>query len=275
MGLGTAQTISALAFGMNMAAGLNEWPYSGSDEMFFHVGFAARNAVMATQLAAAGAVCSETSLDGTAGFFRALGCMDRVEMVRPFAAGYEILSVFHKAAPACNYAQTASQSALALAREGVKASEIESIRVRSTAAAIAYPGCNHPGPFTKTLQAKMSIHFCVAATLARGVIAEANYRNLNDPEITRLASLTTLELDEELNAAYPQQQGSEVILTLRGGRTLSRRLPDVIPATPAEIRARFRKAAERYVDVAELESAIDTLETASSAARVAEVMAAK
>jgi 2-methylcitrate dehydratase PrpD len=121
----------------------------------------------------------------------------------------------------------------------------------------------------------MSIHFCVAATLARGVIAEANYRNLNDPEITRLASLTTLELDEELNAAYPQQQGSEVILTLRGGRTLSRRLPDVIPATPAEIRARFRKAAERYVDVAELESAIDTLETASSAARVAEVMAAK
>ena len=52
--------------------------------MFFHVGFAARNAVMAAQLASLGASCSETSLDGTAGFFRALGCMDRMEMLRPF-----------------------------------------------------------------------------------------------------------------------------------------------------------------------------------------------
>ncbi|MFM2126211.1 MAG: hypothetical protein RL328_2662 [Acidobacteriota bacterium] len=274
MGLSTDATISALAFGMNMAAGLNEWPYSGSDEMFFHVGFAARNAVMAAQLASLGASCSETSLDGTAGFFRALGCMDRVEMVQPFASGYEILSVFHKPAPACNYAQTATQAAAELGR-GVSTSEIQSIRVRSTAAAIAYPGCNHAGPFSKTLQAKMSIHFCVAAALKRGVIEEANYRNLNDPEITRLASVTTLELDDELNSAYPKQQGSEVILTLRNGQTLSRRLPDVIPATPAEIRARFRKAAAPYVDVDVLEATIDTLETVPHAARVAELMAAR
>ena len=121
----------------------------------------------------------------------------------------------------------------------------------------------------------MSIHFCVAAALTRGVIEEANYRNLSDPEITRLASLTTLELDDELNAAYPKQQGSEVILTLRNGQTLSRRLPDVIPAAPAEIRARFRKAAAPYVNVDALEAAIDTLETVPNAARVAELMAAR
>ena len=37
--------------------------------------------------------------------------------MNPFASGYEILAVFHKAAPACNYAQTAAQAALALSGE--------------------------------------------------------------------------------------------------------------------------------------------------------------
>ncbi|MEP7352182.1 MAG: MmgE/PrpD family protein [Acidobacteriota bacterium] len=278
LGLGEDASVSALAFGANVAAGLNEWPYSGGDEMFFHVGFAARNAVMSAQLAQAGAKCSETSLDGTAGLFRALRSQERVGDVKPFASGHEILSVFHKSAPACNYAQTAASAALQLSTElkqrGLSTNEIQSIRVRSTSAAIAYPGCNHAGPFQKTLQAKMSIHYCVAATLFRGEIAEANYRLLDHPEINRIAKLTTLELDPELTAAYPKQQGSEVILTLAHGTTLTRRLPDVIPATPAEIRARFLRAAEPVIgrdQAQELEAIIDGLESRAAASQLAEL----
>ncbi len=278
LGLDEDASVSALAFGANVAAGLNEWPRSGGDEMFFHVGFAARNAVLAAQLARAGARCSETSLDGEAGLFRALHSQDRASMVNPFASGYEILAVFHKAAPACNYAQTAAQAALALSGElrqrGFGTSAIESIRVRSTSAAIGYPGCNHAGPFLKTLQAKMSIHYCVAATLYRGEIAEANYRMLDHPEINRLAGLTTLELDSELTASYPARQGSEVILTLHEGSALNRRLPDLIPAAPSEIRARFLRAAEPVFGREQtqmLEAAIDELEFQPSAAKLAEL----
>ncbi len=246
--------------------------------MFFHVGFAARNAVLAAQLARAGARCSETSLDGEAGLFRALRCQDRAGMVKPFDSGYEILAVFHKAAPACNYAQTAAQAALALSGElrqrGLDTSGIESIRVRSTSAAIAYPGCNHAGPFLKTLQAKMSIHYCVAATLCRGEIAEANYRLLDHPEINRLAGLTMLELDSEFTASYPAMQGSEVILKVHDGSTLTRRLPDLIPATPSDIRARFLRAAEPVFGREQthlLEAAIDHLEFEPQAAKLAEL----
>jgi 2-methylcitrate dehydratase PrpD len=278
LGLDENASVSALAFGANVAAGLNEWPRSGGDEMFFHVGFAARNAVLSAQLAQAGATCSETSLDGVAGLFRALHSQDRADMVKPFASGYEILAVFHKAAPACNYAQTAAQAALALSDElrqrSLDTTGIESIRVRSTSAAIAYPGCNHAGPFLKTLQAKMSIQYCVAATLYRGEIAEANYRMLEHSEINRLAGLTTLESDSELTASYPALQGSEVILTLRDGSRFSRRLPDVIPATPSEIRARFLRAAEPVVGREQaqmLEAVIDGLEFQPSAARLAEL----
>ena len=44
-------TTSALGLAANSTSGLNEWPASGADEMFFHAGFAARNAVTSVQLA--------------------------------------------------------------------------------------------------------------------------------------------------------------------------------------------------------------------------------
>jgi 2-methylcitrate dehydratase PrpD len=88
----------------------------------------------------------------------------------------------------------------------------------------------------------MSIAFCVAATLARRTIEENNYRRLDDPEITRLIGITKLEEDPELTQAYPKVQGSEVIVTLRDGSVLRKRMSDVVPATPDQIRARFRSA---------------------------------
>jgi len=150
--------------------------------------------------------------------------------------------------------------------------------VNATAAAVGYPGCNYAGPFTKTLQAKMSIHFCVAAALSRGVIEEANYRNLSDPEINRLAAITTVEIDPALTAAYPAKQGAEVILTLLDGRTVRRALSDVVPATPEQIRTRFRSAAEKILGpaaTAAAENFIDKLDQQDDAGALATLLSCK
>jgi 2-methylcitrate dehydratase PrpD len=233
--------VSALGLAANATVGLNEWPASGADDMFFHAGFAARNAVTAVELAELGAFASETALDGPGGLFASLRHSDRVEIVTPFSGDkLEIFSVYHKPAPACNYAQTACQAALAI---GADSQEITSIQVKCSAAAIHYPGCNAPGPFQRILQAKMSIHFCVAATLARRSIQENNYRLLDDPEIARLISVTKLEEDPDFTQAYPGAQGSEVIVTLRNGKVLRKKMSDLVPATPDQIRARFQSAA--------------------------------
>src|SRR6202522_3672098 len=187
-------TVSALGFAANATGGLNEWPYCGGDEMFFHPGFAARNAVTVVELASLEARASESALDGRAGLFAAFDKLDRISQVAPFSGEFEILSVYYKPAPACNYAQTATQAALALTmQDGFRSSDIESIVVKASAAAVGYPGCDYPGPFERILQAKMSIQYCVAATLACGVIAESNYRLLDNPEVKRLASVTKLE----------------------------------------------------------------------------------
>ena len=185
LGLDEDAAVSALGFAANATGGLNEWPYCGGDEMFFHPGFAARNAVTAVQLASLGARASESALDGRAGLFAGLNKADRIAQVAPFwAAALEILSVYYKPAPACNYAQTACQAALALSIEDAFRSEdLESIVVKASAAAVGYPGCDYAGPFERILQAKMSIQYCVAATLARGVMTESNYHLLDDPEV--------------------------------------------------------------------------------------------
>jgi 2-methylcitrate dehydratase PrpD len=258
LGLEEDATVSALGFAANATGGLNEWPYCGGDEMFFHPGFAARNAVTAVDLAALGAHASESALDGRAGLFSGLNKTDCIPRVAPFSGGpLEILSVYYKPAPACNYAQTAYQAALALAmQDGFRSGDIESIVVKASSAAVGYPGCDYPGPFERILQAKMSIQYCVAATLAHGVIAESNYRSLDDPEVKRLASITQLESDAAFSAAYPGAQGSEVIVNFRG-RTASSRMQDVIPATPDQIRARFRSACANWQAIEEM---VDTLE---------------
>jgi 2-methylcitrate dehydratase PrpD len=248
--------VSALGFAANATVGLNEWPVSGADDMFFHAGFAARNAVTSVELAELGAFASETALDGRAGLFASLRHLDRVEMVAPFSGGeLEIFSVYHKPAPACNYAQTACQAALAIDADS---QDIAAIQVKCSAAAINYPGCNASGPFERILQAKMSIHFCVAATLARRSIEEGNYRLLNDPEIARLINVTRLAEDSDFSRAYPGAQGSEVIVTLRDGTLLSRRMRDLVPATPDQIRERFRCAAGSAAEP--IEAMIETLD---------------
>jgi 2-methylcitrate dehydratase PrpD len=233
--------VSALGLAANATVGLNEWPASGADDMFFHAGFAARNAVTAVELAELGAFASETALDGAAGLFAALRRADRVSQVKPFSGdSLEIFSVYHKPAPACNYAQTACQAALAI---GIDSQEITAVQVNCSAAAINYPGCIASGPFQRVLQAKMSIYFCVAATLARRSITESNYRRLDDPEIARLIGVTNLEEDPEFTQAYPGAQGAEVIVTLRSGNVLRKKMSDLVPASPDQIRARFRSAA--------------------------------
>lgn len=265
LGLSEDATVSALGLAANSTGGLNEWPGPGADEMFFHAGFAARNAVTAVDLAALGAYSSESALDGAAGLFAALGRRERAVAVKAFAGQpLEILSVYHKPAPACNYAQTACQVARALAvQDWVPARDIEAISVRVSAAALGYPGCNATGPFERVLQAKMSIQYCVAATLVRGAIEEANYRLLQDPDVQRLIGVTTLEEGPEFTRAYPGAQGTEISVTLRNGRKLRRRMEDLVPATPAEIRARFRAACANVLGDAAtdaIEAAVDGLE---------------
>lgn len=184
----------------------------------------------------------------------------------------KIMAVYNKPVPACNFAQTAAQAALRVSLELASADEIDRVVIRAPDAAVRYPGCDSMGPYRNALQAKMSIPFSVAATLARGEIEEENYSEPDDADIIRLVAITDLEADPGFTAAFPGKQGADVSVHLRSGRAIRHALPDVIAATPSEIRARFRAAAAGVLGedrAHRLEQLIDDCEQLGSAGAIA------
>ena len=191
---------------------------------------------------------------------------DHATRVRLFEGSPEILSVYHKPVPACNFAQTACQAALRIAREHQVAPErIERITIRVPRAGALYPGCDYSGPFEHILQAKMSIQYNVAAALIERSVSERNFLRLADPVLARLLSITTLEVDDGMTQAYPGLQGGEVEIRDADGATRGVRLDDVVNATPSDVLTRFRAAATEVVGDAaanEIERRVAALETA-------------
>jgi 2-methylcitrate dehydratase PrpD len=278
LGLDRKQATSAIALAANTVAGFNQWAHTGGSEMFFQAGFASRNGWTAARLAEGGAFASPSALDGEAGLFAAMGKPAAATRVALFAAAPEILSVYHKPVPACNFAQTASQAALRIARQAQVAPEgIAAIAVRVPRAGKLYPGCDYRGPFEHVLQAKMSIQYNVAAALIERGVSEKNFELLNDARLHRLLEVTTLHVDDEMTRAYPARQGGEVEIREAGGRVQRVRLDDVVNATPAEVRARFRAAAAGVLGprrTEEIEAQIDSLELSADAGQLSAMLGA-
>ena len=279
LALGVEETTSAIALGENTTLGFNQWAHTGGSEMFFHAGFAARNAVTAVRLAESGAFASPSALDGEAGLFASLKKRSAASKVELFRAAPEMLSVYHKPVPACNFAQTACQAALRIVRDqSVAPDRIASIRVRVPRAGALYPGCDYTGPFAHILQAKMSIQYNVAAALILGGVSEKNFTLLIDPRLHRLIGMMKLEVDDEMTRAYPALQGGEVEVTETGGEVRRMRLENVVNATADDVRGRFRTAAAGVVgatQAGDIERFIDALERSDDAGALGKLLQGK
>lgn len=273
LGLDAEKIVSALALAANVSGGLNQWPHSGGSDMYFHPGHAARGAVTSVLLAQQGAYGSRDILDGEAGLFAAFARRMPSAAITLFPEGHaDILNVYSKPVPACNFAQTACQAALRLVTELPPDAVIERVGIRVPHAAARYPGCDFSGPFERPLQAKMSIQYGVAAVLVHRQITETNYQRLDDPEILRLVGASRLEVSDELSTAFPAAQGAEVEIELSDGRLPRISLSDVVPATEAEVRIRFRQAAGQVLGARRadaIEDFVDGIETQRDAGRLA------
>src|SRR4029078_12308258 len=83
------------------------------------------------------------------------------------------------------------------------------------------------GPFEHVLQAKMSIHYNVAAALRYGNFEERDYAPQQNADVLTIATRTRLEVDDELTKAFPAKQGAEVVVHTRAGDELRERREDV------------------------------------------------
>ncbi|MGV0876569.1 MmgE/PrpD family protein [Martelella sp. FLE1502] len=280
LGLDRETTVNAMALAINSAGGLNEWPHSGADDMYFHPGFASRNALSTLRLARLGAQGSASAIDGVAGLFAAFGRQKAPSEIVLYPEGEcEIMAVFNKEVPACNFAQSPCQAALAAAQQVGEGDSIKAIHLSTYDAALNYPGCNYRGPFETPLQAKMSIFFGMGAAIARGEIAEANYALLDDPRIAELIGMTSVSISDALNSAFPARQGAKVRIETNSGAVIEEALDDIRSASPGLVRQRLSKVATERLgnrQASDLDRAIDQLvaNDAASLAAVAKLAAA-
>lgn len=279
LGLDINSTTSAIAIAANTTLGFNQWAHTGGSEMFFQAGFAARNALSAIRLAEAGAFASPSALDGVAGLFAAFKKQNATEKVNMFGGLPEIMSVYHKPVPACNFAQTPCQAALRLARDAkIVPEQISSIKIGVPRAGKLYPGCDHVGPFDHILQAKMSIQYNVAAALLLGDVSERNFTLLKDSKLHELIGKMILEVDETMTQAYPGLQGGAVEITTNGGATHNAHLDNVVNATENQVLERFRRSTASVVGnsrAIEIENFIRNLEQSNNVGAIGSLLLVK
>ena len=234
--------VDALGYAANFAAGLNEWAWSGGQEIYVHAGLAARNALMAIDLAICGMTASETIIEGRDGVFAAYGSgPDAMKLfVDRLRDGKAILNVRHKPFSGCNFIQTPIACALSLRREEkFDPSSIAQIVILTFEAALTYPGCDQVGPFASVQQSKMSLQYGVSAALLHDRVDEEVYTRFEEPALHRLLKLCRVELVPEYNSGYPSRQPAAVIITLDDGRKLRRAMPDTPWLEESAVKQRF------------------------------------
>jgi 2-methylcitrate dehydratase PrpD len=198
LGLDAGQMRQALGLASSMAAGarLN----IGTMAKPMHSGFAARNGVLAASLAREGMTASGRTLDDEEwGMLAELAGspVDLTAGTRGLSEEWAMvgdLGLALKAYPSCARTHAAIDACGSLSREmaarGDRAARVTVHVTTATTRMLRYPAPATP------LEAKFSMHFCVAAALSGRVgIATFTQEVVDDPAVRRLAALVELVSD--------------------------------------------------------------------------------
>ncbi|MBX6367867.1 MAG: MmgE/PrpD family protein [Rhodospirillales bacterium] len=199
MELDEERTAAAIANAASFSGGILQSFADGTDEWRYQVGVAARNGLVAAELARAGSVSAPHAIEGSAGFVKAFARTDCDVGALEARLGKEwsIARVTFKPYPVCAFNQTPVICALAL-RDQIGGRRIASIRVSMNPYETGYAGMDSTGPFNSISGTLMSIPFCIAATLARGVPTMRMMTTYDDAEVNALVGRVQLVSDASI-----------------------------------------------------------------------------
>jgi 2-methylcitrate dehydratase PrpD len=190
----------------------------GTSEYRLELGMAARNGIVAAQLAASGFHGAAHWYEGDAGFARAFAG-DDADAGGPWELGerWRLLDVTYKPYPVCAITQSPVQVAIDLAREhDLEPGSISAVRCYLNPADRSYPGTVNDGPFNDVGASLMSAQFCVAMAFKHRGATLAGLHEFEDPVVLRLVGLTEVLPDDRL-----PNLGARVEVTTARGETLA------------------------------------------------------
>jgi 2-methylcitrate dehydratase PrpD len=254
LGLEAGRFAAALGIAASMASGLRQ--NFGTMTMALHAGLTARDAVQAALMAEKGFASDSDALDGRYGFFNQF--VGHQPDALPLGQPFELVQsgIIFKPYPSGAPTHAAVYAALALHHD-----------VRGNLEQIDGIVCRvHPWNFMTlreglpkdTLRARVSLRYCVAASLRFGALGSRQFMQevLSDATVQRLMKRIDIREDASLpdNGLFPAQ----LDLRLADGRTLSRRcdIPPGAPGNPmsdAEAERKYRDCAATVLDPSAIE----------------------
>src|SRR5215212_220350 len=197
---------------------------------------AARHGVYAALLARAGMTGPAPIFEGQMGFEKELG-VSLGNVAEVFDKGREampgkgpasmILKTSIKFWPAEYHSQSAIEAALFLRKEIGDVSQIESVRIESHDAAVDIIGSEEEKWKPETREtADHSLPYITAIALIDGQVSDRQFEpaRFMDPMIWKFLENVKVERNAELSAIYAEAVANIVHVTLKDGRTLSKRV---------------------------------------------------
>ena len=203
-----------------------------------HAGRAGQSGLLSAELAKLGFSGSPTILEGKRGFYAAC-CPDAnpdALLVDP-EGSWQIHKTSIKPWPCCRHTHPAIDAALELSSK-LDGGNIESIELGVTQATIDV--CDKPTPET-LYDAKFSLQHCVSVAIVDGQVGFDAFESDARQRVSKMAMKISLELNEEIEKAYPNAWGAEVKVKLTNGKKFSVRRkhakgdPDA-PLSPTEFK---------------------------------------
>lgn len=272
MGLDREQTTHAQSLAAAcMAGGLYAWNSGNNYAKRVNAGHPARNGILAAQMAEHGFLGPLDVYEGPFGAFNAFS-HDKTWSTEPvfenFGEVWSFANSSIKPYPCCRYGGPNIDAVLEILKEHtIDLNEIREIVSRTQSAQIELlmdpPEAKyHPA---SVVDMQFSLPYQLAITLIRGkaTVDEFDLECLNEPMLQHLMSLVRAEVDPELEARYPGQYSSSVVITMKNGEQYSAVIDDPLgdwrnPVTTEFVIEKFRYLAAKSIgDPARIDRIVD------------------
>ena len=285
LGLQVEAVRTTLGIAASMASGFI-WNY-GTMTKPLHAGLAARNGVLAAQLASNGFTANRSILEGARGFHESYsrGSPYDLAVIESLGKSFELVEreIGFKAYPCGGLIHSAVDAVLEMRAQGLAPDTIDDIRVGVTPH--AYNKVLDKIPET-AIQSKFSMGYVLARAAIDGKVTLHTFTEeaIRDKSVLGLAGKVHMEVDPELEEDAEGSHPSKVTIRLKDGRTISGRVDYAKgtakkwPLTPEELRDKLINCARRALQeeaVLEAAAMIERLETLDSVAPLCQLLAGK
>jgi 2-methylcitrate dehydratase PrpD len=273
LGLDLAQTTTTLSIAASMAAGIKA--NFGTMVKPLHVGQCARNGLLAALLAQRGFDANPFALEHSQGFlnvYNGPGTFDVNKLFEDWASPLEIEgpTIALKQFPCCGSTHPAITMMLRLVREEkITVADVEKIEILPHGRRLRHTNTPYP---QSSLEAKFSVQYVTARALLSGTVRLCDFEEHSyaDPDIRRLLEITEVRPHPDMRDDAAEQWGAEVIVRLKSGHMLSRRIDQLVgrggdsPMTRDEMWDKFEDCAQRALPRQRLPALFDLLQDLES-----------